>query len=257
MSPGPGAARRGAAPAGTPGDAMFEVEALDAGYGALQILFGVSLGVSAGEQLLVFGPNGAGKSTLMKALVGLAGVSAGHVRLRGRELTGLPTETVVGHGIGYVPQVSNVFGSMSVEENLEMGGARLGRRAAGRMRELYELFPLLAERRRQAARTLSGGQRQVLAMARALMPAPELLLLDEPSAGLSPGMVRFIFETVSAIARTGTAVLMVEQNARQALAYVDRGVVLENGRVRFHGEAGRLLEREDIGALYLGVQRER
>jgi len=239
------------------GRPLLEVEALDAGYGALQILFEVSLSVLEGEQLLVFGPNGAGKSTLMKALVGLATVTGGRARLAGHEVTGLPTEAVVRRGIGYVPQISNVFGSMSVEENLEMGGAQLGRGAARRIGELFELFPLLLERRRQAARTLSGGQRQVLAMARALMPEPELLLLDEPSAGLSPGMVRFIFETVTDICRTGTSVLMVEQNARQALEHVDRGVVLENGRVRFEGPARELLRREDIGALYLGVHKDR
>ncbi|MEJ2291997.1 MAG: ABC transporter ATP-binding protein [Deinococcales bacterium] len=238
------------------GPVLLEVERLDAGYGPLQILYQVSLQVHDGEQLLVFGPNGAGKSTLMKALVGLASVTAGEARLAGRRLTGLPTEAVVRLGIGYVPQISNVFGSMTVEENLEMGGAQLGRRVSRRIRDLFELFPLLAERRRQQARTLSGGQRQVLAMARALMPEPELLLLDEPSAGLSPGMVRFIFETVTDICRAGTSVLMVEQNARQALEHVDRGVVLENGSVRFEGPARQLLQREDIGALYLGVQKE-
>ncbi len=237
--------------------ALLDVDAIDAGYGPLQILFQVSLQVLQGEQLLVFGPNGAGKSTLMKALVGLADVTGGEARLAGRRVTRVPTEQVVRRGIGYVPQISNVFGSMSVEENLEMGGVQLGRGASRRIRELFDLFPLLAERRRQPARTLSGGQRQVLAMARALMPEPRLLLLDEPSAGLSPGMVRFVFETVTDICRAGTSVLMVEQNARQALEHVDRGVVLENGRVRFEGPARELLRREDIGALYLGVHKER
>ena len=236
---------------------LLEVDALDAGYGQLQILFEVSIRVLQGEQLLVFGPNGAGKSTLMKALVGLAHVTGGEARLAGRRVTRVPTEEVVRRGIGYVPQISNVFGSMTVEENLEMGGVQLGRRVGRRIRELFELFPLLAEWRRQPARTLSGGQRQVLAMARALMPEPELLLLDEPSAGLSPGMVRFVFETVTDISRAGTSVLMVEQNARQALEHVDRGVVLENGRVRFEGPAHELLRREDIGGLYLGVHEER
>lgn len=236
---------------------ILVVEDLDAGYGPLQILFGVSLQVGEGEQVLVFGPNGAGKSTLMKALLGLVTPSAGAITFRGGSIAGLPTESIVRRGIGYVPQLDNVFGSMTVLENLEMGGATLPIRVvARRVRELEERFPLLGERRRQLAHTLSGGQRQLLAMARALMQEPQLLLVDEPTAGLAPQAVREVFETISAISAAGTSVLMVEQNARQALEFVDFGVVLENGSVRLSGPATELRERDDIAALYLGVARE-
>lgn len=236
---------------------LLVVENLDAGYGPLQILFGVSLQVGEAEQVLVFGPNGAGKSTLMKALLGLVTPSAGRLTYQGRSLIGLPTESIVRRGIGYVPQIENVFGSMTVAENLEMGGAALNvRLAQRRARELEERFPLLGERRRQAASTLSGGQRQLLAMARALMQDPQLLLVDEPTAGLAPQAVRSVFETIAEISKEGTSVLMVEQNARQALEFVDHGVVLENGSVRLSGPAAELRARDDIAALYLGVRRE-
>ena len=237
---------------------LLVVEGLDAGYGPLQILFGVSLQVGEGEQVLVFGPNGAGKSTLMKALLGLVTPTAGRLTFRGESIAGLPTKTIVRRGVGYVPQLDNVFGSMTVAENLEMGGATLSRRRVRRrVRELEERFPLLGERRGQLAHTLSGGQRQLLAMARALMREPSLLLVDEPTAGLAPQAVREVFETIRAISAEGTAVLMVEQNARQALEFVDRGVVLENGSVRLSGPAAELRGRDDIAALYLGVARGR
>lgn len=236
---------------------ILVIENLDAGYGPLQILFDVSLQVGQGEQVLVFGPNGAGKSTLMKALLGLVAPSAGRLTYQGRSITGLPTESIVRRGIGYVPQIDNVFGSMTVAENLEMGGATLSPRLAQRRaRALEERFPLLGERRRQSASTLSGGQRQLLAMARALMQEPSLLLVDEPTAGLAPQAVRGVFETIGEISRAGTSVLMVEQNARQALEFVDHGVVLENGAVRLSGPAAELRARDDIAALYLGVARE-
>lgn len=237
-------------------DPILIVDNLDAGYGPLQILFGVSLQVGAGEQVLVFGPNGAGKSTLMKALLGLVTPSAGRLSYEGRSIAGLATETIVRRGIGYVPQIDNVFGSMTVAENLEMGGATLSPRlAVRRARELEERFPLLGERRRQAANTLSGGQRQLLAMARALMQEPRLLLVDEPTAGLAPQAVREVFKTIAEISQAGTSVLMVEQNARQALEFVDHGEVLENGSVRLSGPAAELRQRDDIAALYLGVTR--
>jgi len=236
---------------------LLQVEHLDAGYGPLQILFDVSLQVGEGEQVLVFGPNGAGKSTLMKSLLGLVTPTAGTLTFRGQRIGGEATEAIVRRGIGYVPQVENVFGSMSVLENLEMGGSTLGQRATvRRARELSERFPLLAERRKQQARTLSGGQRQLLAMARALMPDPALLLLDEPTAGLAPRAVRTTFENVRDISRAGTAVLMVEQNARQALEFVDHGIVMENGHVRITGPAAELRVRDDIGAMYLGATRD-
>jgi len=233
---------------------VLEVAHLDAGYGALQVLFDVSLHVQEAEQVLIFGPNGAGKSTLIKALVGLLEVSRGRVSLRGRDLTHLPPEAVVRLGVGYVPQTDNVFPSLSVEENLEMGAVLLRRGKRERVQAMFERFPALADKRRQPARTLSGGQRQMLAMARALLPEPNLLLLDEPSAGLAPRLVEEMFRTVAGISALGVAVLMVEQNAKQALAHVHRGYVMDNGRVRFEGEARQLLAREDIGELYLGVK---
>lgn len=235
-------------------DVVLDVQHIDAGYGRMQILFDVSLAVWPGEQVLVFGPNGAGKSTLMKALVGLNAPTAGRVTVLGRDLTGQSAETVVRSGLGYVPQIENVFGSLSVEDNLLMGGLALGRARGKRITAMFERFPVLQEKRRQRAGTLSGGQRQMLAMARALMMQPQVLLLDEPTAGLAPQMVDSMFATISAIAATGTAILMVEQNAKQALAHVDRGFVLENGRVRFDGAADQLLANEDIGALYLGAR---
>lgn len=235
-------------------DAVLDVQHVDAGYGSMQILFDISLHVGPAEQVLVFGPNGAGKSTLMKALVGLLAPSKGRVTVLGKDLTGKPAETVVRSGLGYVPQIDNVFGSLSVEENLVMGGLPLGRARRHRITAMYDQFPVLAEKRRQRAGTLSGGQRQMLAMARALVVEPQVLLLDEPTAGLAPQMVDSMFRIVNDIAAAGTAILMVEQNAKQALQHVDRGYVLENGRVRFDGAADQLLANEDIGQLYLGTR---
>lgn len=235
-------------------EAVLDVQQLDAGYGAMQILFDVSLHVESAEQVLVFGPNGAGKSTLMKALIGLLAPSSGRVTVLGKDLTAQPAETVVRNGLGYVPQIDNVFGSLSVDENLVMGGLPLGRARRARIAAMYEQFPVLAQKRRQRAGTLSGGQRQMLAMARALIMQPRVLLLDEPTAGLAPQMIESMFVTIGQISAAGTAVLMVEQNAKQALKHVDRGYVLENGRVRFDGAAAQLLANEDIGKLYLGAR---
>jgi branched-chain amino acid transport system ATP-binding protein len=233
---------------------VLQVEGLDAGYGELQILFGVDLAVQPGEQVLLFGPNGAGKSTLVKALAGQIAPTAGRVQLRGREVTGLAPEKLAEAGLGYVPQVANVFTTMSVRENLEIGGVRLtARRRRQRIGELSELFPRLAERLDQNAGTLSGGERQMLSLARALMPEPSVLLLDEPSAGIAPTLVTRIFDMVADLRATGTSVVMVEQNAKQALAAVDRGVLMESGRVRLQDRAAALRDRADIAALYLGT----
>lgn len=236
---------------------VLEASRLDAGYGPMQILFEVGLHVGAAEQVLVFGPNGAGKSTLMKALAGLLAPTSGTVTLRGRNVTGCMAEDLVRAGLGYVPQLDNVFASLSVAENLEMGGLKLGRARKARSAEMYARFPVLAHKRRQRAGTLSGGQRQMLAMARALMMAPKVLLLDEPTAGLAPQMVDDMFASISRISAAGTAVLMVEQNAKRALAYVDRGYVMDNGRVRFDDTAAALRTSEDIGRLYLGTREAR
>jgi branched-chain amino acid transport system ATP-binding protein len=233
---------------------VLQVEALDAGYGELQILFGADLAVAPGEQVLLFGPNGAGKSTLIKALAGQLTPTAGRVQLNGRDVTGRVPEALAAAGLGYVPQVANVFTSLSVRENLEIGGVHLSaRRRRRRIGELGELFPRLAERLDQRAGTLSGGERQMLALARALMPDPSVLLLDEPSAGIAPTLVTRIFGMVANLRETGTSVVMVEQNAKQALATVDRGVLMESGRVRLQDRADALLERADIAALYLGT----
>jgi branched-chain amino acid transport system ATP-binding protein len=232
----------------------LEARGIEAGYGPLQILFGIDLAVGQGEHVLVFGPNGAGKSTLIKALFGLVRPGAGRVLLEGRDVTGRAPERMAGAGMAYVPQLSNVFASMSVRENLEIGGARLGAAAReARIAALAELFPVLGGRLRQTAGTLSGGERQMLALARALMPEPRVLLLDEPSAGIAPRLVERIFGMVADLRATGVSVLMVEQNARQALRYMDRGYVLESGRVRLSDDAAALIANPEIGRLYLGA----
>lgn len=233
-------------------DPVLEVRGLDAGYDDLQILYDVELYVDAGERVLVFGPNGAGKSTLMKAIFGLVPAWSGDLLFRGERITTLEPEQIVSLGISYVPQIDNVFPTLTVEENLEIGGVLEREQTQQRIREMYELFPRLAERRAQPARTLSGGERQMLAMARALMLDPDLLLLDEPSAGLAPLLVEEIFEWVVRINETGTAILMIEQNAKQALHIVDRGYVLEMGRNRYEGSGEEILASEELGRLYLG-----
>jgi ABC-type branched-subunit amino acid transport system ATPase component len=226
---------------------------LEAGYGPLQILFGIDMEVRAGEHVLVFGPNGAGKSTLIKALFGLLRPAAGRVLLRGTDVTGRPPERMTRAGLAYVPQVANVFASMTVQENLDIGGARLGRaRREARAAEMYAQFPVLGERRHQPAGTLSGGERQMLALARALIAEPQVLLLDEPSAGVAPRLVGEIFALVASLRATGVSLLMIEQNARQALPHVDRGYVLEGGRVRFSDSAAALAASPEIERLYLG-----
>ncbi|MWD26508.1 ATP-binding cassette domain-containing protein [Aquicoccus sp. SCR17] len=231
----------------------LQAQGLEAGYGALQILFGIDLTVGQGEHVLVFGPNGAGKSTLIKALFGLVAPSAGQVTLAGRDVTGQAPERMVGQGMAYVPQVSNVFGTMSVQENLEIGGASLPvAQRNRRIEEMVTLFPVLGDRRKQAAGTLSGGERQMLALARALIPEPSVLLLDEPSAGVAPKIVEEIFLLVSGLRQTGVSVLMIEQNARQALPHVDRGYVLESGQVRMEDSAAALRDSAEIAELYLG-----
>jgi neutral amino acid transport system ATP-binding protein len=233
---------------------ILEARALVAGYvPEVNVLDGVGLTVRPGEVVTVVGPNGAGKSTLLRVIFGLLRPSIGQVLLRGEDITGLPPHRITRRGMSYVPQLDNVFPSLTVEENLEMGLApRLESNAKVRMMTIYELFPRLAERRRQAAGTMSGGERQMIAIARALMPEPEILLLDEPSAGLSPILMDVIFEHISQINRSGVTILMVEQNARRALALSDRGYVLELGRNRYEGPAKTLLNDPRVGELYLG-----
>jgi ABC-type branched-subunit amino acid transport system ATPase component len=232
--------------------AILTVEELVAGYvPEVDILDGVSLIVREGEIATVIGPNGAGKSTLIKTVFGLLRPRHGRVLLRGEDLTGLEPHSITRRGMSYVPQLDNVFPSLTVEENLEMGSLERSR-TRERIAEMYELFPRLGERRRQAAGTMSGGERQMLAMARALMPDPRVLLLDEPSAGLAPAFVEATFEEVRDINRAGVTVIMVEQNARRALAMSDRGYVLDLGRNRFQGAGRDLLEDPKVAELYLG-----
>jgi branched-chain amino acid transport system ATP-binding protein len=231
---------------------LLLAEDLVAGYvPEVDILDGVSLVVEEGEIATVVGPNGAGKSTLIKAIFGLLRPRAGRVALRGEDLTGLEPHRIARRGMSYVPQLDNVFPSLSVEENLEMGSLERSR-TRERIGEMYELFPRLGERRSQAAGTMSGGERQLLAMARALMPAPRVLLLDEPSAGLAPAFVDATFQQVREINAAGVTVVMVEQNARRALAMSDRGYVLDLGRNRFQGAGRDLLDDPQVAELYLG-----
>lgn len=245
-------------PAGSgPAEPLLVTEGLVAGYvPEVNILDGVDLVLHEGEMVTIVGPNGAGKSTFLKAVFGLLTPRSGHVRLRGSDMTGHKTHAISRSGVAYVPQLANVFTSMTIEENLEMGAlARPGVDVRERMQSMYELFPRLGERHRQAAGTMSGGERQMVAMARALMPEPEVLLLDEPSAGLAPAFVDAVFEKVAEINRAGVTVLMVEQNARRALAMSSRGYVLDLGRNRFEGPGRELLEDPKVAELYLGGAR--
>jgi ABC-type branched-subunit amino acid transport system ATPase component len=232
---------------------VLETEGLVAGYTAeLDILNDVSIAVAAGEIVTVVGPNGAGKSTLMKTVIGLVAPRRGRVLLRGSEITGRPPHEIVRLGLGYVPQRENVFENMPLIENLELGAIGQPRAAVtARIDELLQLFPRLAERRRQIVGTMSGGERQMVAMARALMPKPGILLLDEPSAGLAPMFVQAMFEQVAEINAAGVSILMVEQNARAALALSHRGYVLDLGRNSFEGTGRELLDDPRLAELYL------
>lgn len=231
---------------------MLEVNGLEAGYGEVKILHGISLTVGNDEIVCVIGPNGAGKSTLMKTIFGLVTPQNGEIRLRGSDVTGLPPERLVHHGICYVPQNQNVFPSLTVEENLEMGAFIRKGELSARIQDIYDLFPPLYEKRRARARTLSGGQQQMVAMGRALMLDPVLLLLDEPTAGLSPLYARTILEKVVEINQTGVAILMIEQNARAALEMSHRGYILTMGRNRLDDTGPALLANREVGELFLG-----
>ncbi|WP_128376383.1 ABC transporter ATP-binding protein [Streptomyces cavernae] len=225
-----------------------------AGYlPGVDVLRGCSVRVGPGELVGVIGPNGAGKSTLIKAVFGLLRVRGGTVRLLGEDVTGRPAHEQVRRGVGYVPQLQNVFPTLTVEENLRMGIYLRPKEYARRSAAMAELFPVLATRRKQKAGAMSGGERQMLAMARALMTEPRLLLLDEPSAGLSPVHQDHVFDRVKEINGAGVAVLMVEQNARRCLQICDRGYVLDQGRNAYTGTGERLLHDEKVIELYLGT----
>ncbi|MQT12579.1 ABC transporter ATP-binding protein [Segnochrobactrum spirostomi] len=242
--------------AGTP---LLVVENLVAGYEpGVPIVRGASISVGRGEIVVVLGPNGAGKSSFIKAIAGLVPVSAGTVRLDGDDITNVPAHRLVRRGLAFVPQTENIFPLMSIEDNLKVAGGVLPKALiAPRIAAMYALFPDLVERRRTAAGNLSGGQRQMLAVARALMVDPKLLVLDEPSAGLSPKFVSTVFEMLSAVRRTGVTILLVEQNAKAALAIGDRAYVLVEGRDAHEGAAADLWNDPAVAELYLGQRHAR
>ncbi len=233
-------------------DSLLQVRDLDAGYGDLQILSEVDLDVGDGEFVTVVGPNGAGKSTVMKSVFGLTTHMGGTITFDGVDITGMTPDDVIHQGIGYVPQDDNIFDTLSVRENLEMGAYILDEVPQDALADVYERFPMLEEHSGQRASTLSGGQQQMLAMGRALMLSPDILLLDEPSAGLAPDLVEETFDRVGEINRAGTAVLMVEQNAKEALRRCDRGYVLVNGENRYEDTGEALLDDESVRQDFLG-----
>lgn len=232
--------------------ALLEVSDLVAGYGETEILHGVSAVVNEGEVVTIIGPNGCGKSTLMKAIVGLVRVQAGRVTFRSVDISAKPPEQIVRTGLCYVPQAANVFPSLSIRENLEMGAFVRNGDYRGRIEEMFALFPDLAVRPGQRAGSLSGGQRQMLAIARALMLDPVLLLLDEPTAGLSPAVMALVFERLREINEMGVALLLVEQNARESLRMSDRGYVMALGENRLEAGGQALLDNPEVARLYLG-----
>ncbi len=233
---------------------LLEVEGLFAGYGKGDIIKDVSFELAAGSITTIIGPNGAGKSTLIKTLAGVVRPRIGNVRVEGDDLTGMVANRMAEHGVAYVPQEANVFRSLTVHENLEMGAWTATETRHERMERVFELFPVLRERSAVRAGNLSGGQRQMAAFGMAMMVAPRLLLLDEPSAGLSPKMVGQMFETVRRVNETGMGVLMVEQNAIQGLGIADRGIVMAAGEIKLNLPASELLDNSEVGELYLGTR---
>jgi branched-chain amino acid transport system ATP-binding protein len=234
--------------------ALLDARSLVAGYlPGVDILHGCSVHVDAGELIGIIGPNGAGKSTLIKAIFGLVPVRSGTVLLEGDDITGRPAHALVGAGVGYVPQSRNVFGTLTIAENLAMGAFLKPKEHERRLARVTELFPLLRDRASQRAGSLSGGERQLVAMARALMAEPTVLLLDEPSAGLSPSMQDEVFDRIAEINRTGVSVLMVEQNARRCLQLCHRAYVLDQGVDAYTGTGEHLLHDPKVVELYLGT----
>ena len=233
--------------------AILECNGIAAGYvKGLNILQGVDLVVSEGEIVSIIGPNGAGKSTLLKAIMGLINVSAGRFYINGSDKTNLPTHKIVNQGVGYVPQVENVFPSLSIEENIEIGAWSLNKNRKSSVNKILEDFPMLNERKKEKAGNLSGGQRQILALARSLVTSPNILLLDEPSAGLSPVAIKEVFAAIKEINDKGVSILLVEQNAKRALSFSNRGYVLDQGRNAYQGEGSELLNDPRVVDLYLG-----
>jgi branched-chain amino acid transport system ATP-binding protein len=233
-------------------DIVLAVEGVDSGYGDVQVLEDLSMTLAEDEIACLVGPNGAGKSTVLKTVFGMLEPWTGHVTYHGEDIGGVAPEDIVRTGIGYVPQTENVFGSLTIEENLRMGGVARSDDLEPVIDELYERFPLLTEKQSAKAKTLSGGQRQVLAFARALVMEPDVLLIDEPSAGLAPNTADEVFEDVQAVNDLGTAILMVEQNARKGLSISDKGYVLDQGTVAYADDADGLLDNPEVSRLYLG-----
>jgi|TARA_X000001036_G_scaffold81241_1_gene73064 branched-chain amino acid transport system ATP-binding protein len=232
---------------------VIECNGIAAGYvKGLNILQGVDLLVNEKEIVSIIGPNGAGKSTLLKAIMGIINISGGRFYINGNEKTNTPTHEIVREGVGYVPQVENVFPSLTIEENLEIGSWTLNSNIKETISKIFDDFPMLKERRKDKAGNLSGGQRQILALARALTTSPEILLLDEPSAGLSPVAIKEVFEIIKNINSKGVAILLVEQNAKRALNFSDRGYVLDQGRNAYQGNGQELLNDPRVVDLYLG-----
>jgi branched-chain amino acid transport system ATP-binding protein len=236
---------------------LLRVDGLEAAYGSVQALRGVSLEVRSGELVALIGSNGAGKSTLLRTLSGVHQALAGRVRYQGADITRAPTHERVARGIVHAPEGRQVFGILTVEDNLRLGAhARPRDDMEEGLARAFELFPVLAQRRRQRAGTLSGGEQQMLAIGRALMGRPTLLLLDEPSMGLAPRLVTVLFEVVESLRARGVTMLLVEQNAQAALSIADRGYVLETGRITLEGPGRELLGAEAVRAAYLGIRKE-
>ncbi len=234
-------------------DTILDMKEVRGGYGDADILTGLDLAVKRGEVVVIIGANGAGKSTAMRAVFGLLNIHGGSIDFDGTDITGWKPEQVVRRGVCYVPQTNNVFPTLSVRENLEMGAFLRNDDISKQMEHVYELFPPLRERASQPAGVLSGGQRQMVAMGRALMLEPQLLLLDEPTAGLSPKYMGEIFKIVRDVNSTGVSILLVEQNAKQALAIADHGFVLVTGATRFTDTGANLLANQEVAEMFLGA----
>jgi len=244
--------RKSGATTPAPGGPFLAAENMTGGYGAADILHDCTLTVDKGQIAVIVGPNGAGKSTAMKAVFGMLNLRQGHVKLDGEDITALTPQDRVAKGMGFVPQTNNVFPSMSVEENLEMGAFIRTDDFRRTMEQVYDLFPILKDKRRQPAGELSGGQRQQVAVGRALMTQPKLLMLDEPTAGVSPIVMDELFDRIIEVARTGISILMVEQNARQALEIAGRGYVLVQGANRYTDTGAALLADPEVRRTFLG-----
>ena len=234
--------------------ALLELKNIEAGYGRSQILHGVTLEVREKEVVCVIGPNGAGKSTTYKVIMGFINYLGGEINFNGNSIVGFRPDQILGQGLGYVPQGRIVFNQMTVKENLEMGAyvERDNKKIADAMEYVFTLFPRLAERQRQLGGTMSGGEQQMLAMGRALMTRPQMIMIDEPSLGLSPRFVSEVFELIGRLSDEGLTIMIVEQNATRAIEISDRGYVLELGRNRYEGTGQELLDNPDVRRMYLG-----